>query len=67
MATSAALEQFIAQHGLDERVSKGLRELTPMGQQQVMGQDLTAARNPSAVVWSRVCSAQTVYGLSSKK
>jgi len=53
------VEEFIRRWSLDERVSKGLRELSPEQQQQVMQQDLdaTRCRNPSAVMWSRVSAA----------
>ena len=53
-AVDSNVEFFIQQHGLDERVTKALRELSPDLQQQLISQDMGSVRNPSAVVWSRI-------------
>jgi len=55
--SSDDVEAFIAMHGLDDRVSAELRSQTPSVQQQVLQDcDLESARNPSAVVFSRISS-----------
>ena len=51
---SASVDAFIQTHGLDERVSKGIRELGPDLQRQLIAQDMGGVRNPSAVCWSRI-------------
>mmetsp|Transcript_22719 Transcript_22719/g.37571 ORF Transcript_22719/g.37571 Transcript_22719/m.37571 type:complete len:228 (+) Transcript_22719:34-717(+) len=54
----SGVEDFIREYSLDERVSKGLRELPERLQLQVISGPMGQARNPSAVVWSRVRVAQ---------
>ena len=51
-AMSAAVDAYITQHNLDERACAQLRALGPAEQMQVMGADVSAARNVSAVVSS---------------
>ena len=58
MASPPEVETFITTYGLDERVSKGLRELPVQLQIHIASAPLDQARNPSAVVWSRVRAAQ---------
>lgn len=56
-ATNA--EEFIARLGLDEKVAAELRCLPEDVQRQVIETDLTNARNPSAVVSSRIATVKS--------
>lgn len=47
-------EEYIVTHGLDERIADQLRALSPGELAQVMATNLTNARNPSAVVKTRI-------------
>lgn len=51
---SGAVENYIADFALDERCAAELRSLTPHEQRQVIETQPTNARNPSAVVSSRI-------------
>lgn len=54
MATRAAVEDYIRLHKLDDKVAQEMRSISPMEQQQVMSSNITNARNPSAIVSSRI-------------
>eukprot|EP00811_Abedinium_folium_P026911 NODE_4020_length_1947_cov_4.920330.p2 GENE.NODE_4020_length_1947_cov_4.920330~~NODE_4020_length_1947_cov_4.920330.p2 ORF type:complete len:317 (+),score=74.22 NODE_4020_length_1947_cov_4.920330:816-1766(+) len=49
-----AVEAYITRHSLDDKVSEDLRLLPPELQHQVIETDIVNARNPSAVVTSRI-------------
>jgi len=51
------VEAYIAEHRLDDRCAAQLRALEPAEQSQVMATDISAARNPSAVVSSNIQKA----------
>jgi len=57
-AHGAAVEEYIARFSLDERVAQDLRLLRPDAQKQVIETELVNARNPSAVVTSRIQAAR---------
>lgn len=57
-ATMEIVDAFVTTHQLDERCSKGLRELASWSQIKVIEQSMADVRNPSAVVWSRIRAAQ---------
>ena len=52
------VEDFIIRHALDERCANQLRALGPAEQHAIVQTDLTNARNPSAVVLSRISRVQ---------
>eukprot|EP00439_Symbiodinium_sp_Y106_P054046 s4489_g7.t1 len=52
--SSDEVESFIARHGLDHSAADRLRALSPEEQENIVLTDLTNARNPSAVVLSRI-------------
>ncbi|CAE8590103.1 unnamed protein product, partial [Polarella glacialis] len=54
--SSPEVEEFIYRLGLDVKVAAELRALPPQGKQVIITTDLTNARNPSAVVHSRIQS-----------
>ncbi|CAE8675413.1 unnamed protein product, partial [Polarella glacialis] len=45
---------YIRQHFLDDKVAAELRKLSPPDLEQVMASNITNARNPSAIVISRI-------------
>jgi len=49
-----AVEEYIQRHSLDDKVSNDLRALSPEAQRYVVDTDLSSARNPSAVIASRI-------------
>eukprot|EP00966_Prymnesium_polylepis_P161099 3722764-Prymnesium_polylepis.1 len=55
------IDEFIAKHGLDERVSSALRELPAEAQQLVLDAPMENARNASALVWSRIRSTNVEH------
>jgi len=59
----AQVEDFIRQYGLDDKVSKELRSLQEEDMLEVMSCNITNARNPSAMVRSRI---QAVRGSANK-
>jgi len=56
-ASSPGVEAYIAQYNLDERAAVGLRSLPEASQLEVMGTDISAARNVNAVVSTLVRDA----------
>jgi hypothetical protein len=56
--SNAEIETFIAMHQLDERVSAILLSLPPDQQRYVLDSPMDAARNTSALVWSRIRTVQ---------
>eukprot|EP00933_Yihiella_yeosuensis_P079766 TRINITY_DN93181_c0_g1_i1.p1 TRINITY_DN93181_c0_g1~~TRINITY_DN93181_c0_g1_i1.p1 ORF type:complete len:548 (-),score=104.68 TRINITY_DN93181_c0_g1_i1:73-1644(-) len=53
-SNSHAIEDYVRQHGLDDRVESELRGLSPGELQTVMDNPITNARNPSAIVKARI-------------
>eukprot|EP00931_Biecheleriopsis_adriatica_P009085 TRINITY_DN110195_c0_g1_i1.p1 TRINITY_DN110195_c0_g1~~TRINITY_DN110195_c0_g1_i1.p1 ORF type:complete len:552 (+),score=125.91 TRINITY_DN110195_c0_g1_i1:51-1658(+) len=52
------VEDYVAQHGLDEKVAEELRSLAPHEQDQIMSNGITNARNPNAIVKSRIAAVR---------
>ncbi|CAJ1328796.1 unnamed protein product, partial [Effrenium voratum] len=50
----SSLEDFVREYGISETVASELRTLSPEEQAQVMSCNITNARNPSAMVKSRI-------------
>lgn len=53
-ASASPVDAFIQKHNLDELVREEFLTLSWAQQQEIMNSDLVAARNPSAIVWSRI-------------
>jgi hypothetical protein len=60
------VEEFIIRFSLDDISAQKLRELPPEALAEVMKPGLNNARNPSAVVWTRMKAAQANWARSRK-
>jgi len=61
MQQSGAVEEYIARNGIDDSVAQNLRGQHPEVQRQIINSDLSNCRNPSAVLLSRIRSAEAQY------
>jgi hypothetical protein len=64
--SSKKIEEFIMRFSLDEVSAQKLRQLPPEAKAEVMKPGLNNARNPSAVVWTRMKAAQANWARSKK-
>lgn len=56
-ASSPTIEKFITQHNLDTQAAQAVRSLPPEKQKMVLGLGLDGARNPSAIVMTKLAEA----------